>query len=204
MKIATSILNMKKDSEHFNRLNHTTTDFIHLDIMDGNFVCNQSDMFDFVNNNIVEKPLDIHLMVQNPIPYIEKYSQLNPNNITVHYEADCLLESLHSIKEKNIKVGLAINPKTDVHQIEECLDKIDLLLIMSVEPGLGGQSYIDVSNKLKEARNLQKKYSFVIEVDGGIKDNNIASIDADIAVVGSFITSKEDFQKQIDELKKQL
>lgn len=204
MKIATSILNMKKDSEHFNRLNHTTTDFIHLDIMDGNFVCNQSDMFDFVNNNIVEKPLDIHLMVQNPIPYIEKYSKLNPNNITVHYEADCLLESLHSIKEKNIKVGLAINPKTDVHQIEECLDKIDLLLIMSVEPGLGGQSYIDVSNKLKEARNLQKKYSFVIEVDGGIKDNNIASIDADIAVVGSFITSKEDFQKQIDELKKQL
>lgn len=204
MKIATSILNMKKDSEHFNRLNHTTTDFIHLDIMDGNFVCNQSDMFDFVNNNMVEKPLDIHLMVQNPIPYIEKYSQLNPNNITVHYEADCLLESLHSIKEKNIKVGLAINPKTDVHQIEECLDKIDLLLIMSVEPGLGGQSYIDVSNKLKEARNLQKKYSFVIEVDGGIKDNNIASIDADIAVVGSFITSKEDFQKQIDELKKQL
>lgn len=204
MKIATSILNMKKDLEHFNRLNHTTTDFIHLDIMDGNFVCNQSDMFDFVNNNIVEKPLDIHLMVQNPIPYIEKYSQLNPNNITVHYEADCLLESLHSIKEKNIKVGLAINPKTDVHQIEECLDKIDLLLIMSVEPGLGGQSYIDVSNKLKEARNLQKKYSFVIEVDGGIKDNNIASIDADIAVVGSFITSKEDFQKQIDELKKQL
>ena len=172
--------------------------------MDGNFVCNQSDMFDFVNNNIVEKPLDIHLMVQNPIPYIEKYSQLNPNNITVHYEADCLLESLHSIKEKNIKVGLAINPKTDVHQIAECLDKIDLLLIMSVEPGLGGQSYIDVSNKLKEARNLQKKYSFVIEVDGGIKDNNIASIDADIAVVGSFITSKEDFQKQIDELKKQL
>lgn len=204
MKIATSILNMKKDSEHFNRLNHTTTDFIHLDIMDGNFVCNQSDMFDFVNNNIVEKPLDIHLMVQNPIPYIEKYSQLNPNNITVHYEADCLLESLHSIKEKNIKVGLAINPKTDVHQIAECLDKIDLLLIMSVEPGLGGQSYIDVSNKLKEARTLQKKYSFVIEVDGGIKDNNIASIDADIAVVGSFITSKEDFQKQIDELKKQL
>lgn len=204
MKIATSILNMKKDSEHFNRLNHTTTDFIHLDIMDGNFVCNQSDIFDFVNNNIVEKPLDIHLMVQNPIPYIEKYSQLNPNNITVHYEADCLLESLHSIKEKNIKVGLAINPKTDVHQIAECLDKIDLLLIMSVEPGLGGQSYIDVSNKLKEARNLQKKYSFVIEVDGGIKDNNIASIDADIAVVGSFITSKEDFQKQIDELKKQL
>lgn len=204
MKISTSILNMKKDSEHFNRLNHTTTDFIHLDIMDGNFVCNQSDMFDFVNNNIVEKPLDIHLMVQNPIPYIEKYSKLNPNNITVHYEADCLLESLHSIKEKNIKVGLAINPKTDVHQIEECLDKIDLLLIMSVEPGLGGQSYIDVSNKLKEARNLQKKYSFVIEVDGGIKDNNIASIDADIAVVGSFITSKEDFQKQIDELKKQL
>ena len=204
MKIATSILNMKKDSEHFNRLNHTTTDFIHLDIMDGNFVCNQSDIFDFVNNNIVEKPLDIHLMVQNPIPYIEKYSQLNPNNITVHYEADCLLESLHSIKEKNIKVGLAINPKTDVHQIAECLDKIDLLLIMSVEPGLGSQSYIDVSNKLKEARNLQKKYSFVIEVDGGIKDNNIASIDADIAVVGSFITSKEDFQKQIDELKKQL
>lgn len=204
MKIATSILNMKKDTIHLDRLNHTTTDFIHLDIMDGKFVSNQSDMFDFIDDNEVEKPLDIHLMVQDPIPYIEKYSKLNPNNITIHYETENLLKSIQTIKEKNIKVGLAINPKTEPYLIKDHLDKIDILLIMSVEPGLGGQSYIDISKKLEEARILQKKYSFSIEVDGGIKDTNIASIDTDIAVVGSFITSYEDFQKQIDELKKHL
>lgn len=201
MKLSTSILNMKKDKEHMQKLNDTTTNYIHLDIMDGIFVNNESDMFDFINNNVINKPLDIHLMVEDTISYIEKYSKLKPNNITIHYEIKSnLLESINLIKEKNIKVGLAINPDTNIDEIIKYLDKIDLLLIMSVIPGLGGQSYIDVSNKLKQARLLQKQYSFVIEVDGGIKDNNISTIDTDIAVVGSFITSSDNFQKQINKL----
>lgn len=201
MKLSTSILNMKKDKEHLNNLNNTTTDYIHLDIMDGVFVNNESDMFEFINNNDIKKPLDIHLMVEDTLSYIEKYSKLKPNNITIHYEIKSnLLESINLIKEKDIKVGLAINPKTDINEIEKYLDKIDLLLIMSVEPGLGGQSYIDVSNKLKQARLFQKKYNFLIEVDGGIKDINIKNIDTDIAVVGSFITSSDNFQLQINKL----
>lgn len=201
MKLSTSILNMKKDNEYLNKLGNTTTDYIHLDIMDGIFVDNKSDMFNFINDNIVNKPLDIHLMVEDTIYYIEKYSKLNPHNITIHYEIkNNLLESINLIKEKNIKVGLAINPNTDINEIIEYLDKIDILLIMSVVPGMGGQSYIDVSSKLKQARLLQKKYNFVIEVDGGIKDSNIKKIDTDIAVVGSFITSSNNFQNQIDKL----
>mgnify|MGYP002521367927 FL=1 len=201
MKLSTSILNMKKDKENLDKLNNTTTNYIHLDIMDGKFVNNESDMFDFINDNETNKPLDIHLMVEDTISYIEKYSKLNPNNITIHYEIkNNLLESINLIKSKNIKVGLAINPDTDIDEIIKYLDKIDLLLIMSVVPGLGGQSYIDVSNKLKQARLLQQKYNFVIEVDGGIKDNNISTIDTDIAVVGSFITSSDNFQEQINKL----
>ena len=201
MKLSTSILNMKKDKENLDKLNNTTTNYIHLDIMDGKFVNNESDMFDFINDNETNKSLDIHLMVEDTISYIEKYSKLNPNNITIHYEIkNNLLESINLIKSKNIKVGLAINPDTDIDEIIKYLDKIDLLLIMSVVPGLGGQSYIDVSNKLKQARLYQQKYNFVIEVDGGIKDNNISTIDTDIAVVGSFITSSDNFQEQINKL----
>lgn len=201
MKLSTSILNMKKDKENLDKLNNTTTNYIHLDIMDGKFVNNESDMFDFINDNETNKSLDIHLMVGDTISYIEKYSKLNPNNITIHYEIkNNLSESINLIKSKNIKVGLAINPDTDIDEIIKYLDKIDLLLIMSVVPGLGGQSYIDVSNKLKQARLLQQKYNFVIEVDGGIKDNNISTIDTDIAVVGSFITSSDNFQEQINKL----
>ena len=201
MKLSTSILNMKKDKENLDKLNNTTTNYIHLDIMDGKFVNNESDMFDFINDNETNKPLDIHLMVEDTISYIEKYSKLNPNNITIHYEIkNNLLESINLIKSKNIKVGLAINPDTNIDEIIKYLDKIDLLLIMSVVPGLGGQSYIDVSNKLKQARLYQQKYNFVIEVDGGIKDNNISTIDTDIAVVGSFITSSDNFQEQINKL----
>ena len=201
MKLSTSILNMNKNKENLEKLNNSTTDYIHLDIMDGKFVENTSNMFDFIHNNVVNKPLDVHLMVEDTFKYIEEYSKLNPNNITIHYEIkNSLLESINLIKSKNIKVGLAINPNTNIDEIIEYLDRIDLLLIMSVVPGLGGQSYIDVSNKLKQARLLQKKYNFLIEVDGGIKDSNITIIDTDIAVVGSFITSSDDFQLQINKL----
>ena len=126
MKLSTSILNMKKDKKNLDKLNNTTTNYIHLDIMDGKFVNNESDMFDFINDNETNKSLDIHLMVEDTISYIEKYSKLNPNNITIHYEIkNNLLESINLIKSKNIKVGLAINPDTDIDEIIKYLDKIE-------------------------------------------------------------------------------
>lgn len=206
MKIATSILNMKKDSKYLKELENTTTDYLHLDIMDGKFVTNKSELYDFIKENEpILKPLDIHLMVEDVIPYIEKYSDLNPEYITIHYEIqEDINDAIELIKSKNCKAGLSIKPNTSVNEITPYLDKIDLLLVMSVEPGYGGQSYIDISDKLKQARQLQKDYNFVIEVDGGINNTNISSIDTDIAVVGSYITSSDDFQKQINNLKENI
>ena len=108
------------------------------------------------------------------------------------------------IKSKNCKVGLSIKPNTKIDEIINYLDKIDLVLVMSVEPGYGGQSYIDISDKLEYLRKLQNDYNFVIEVDGGINDTNISSIDTDIAVVGSFITSSDNYQEQINILKENI
>ena len=203
MKIATSILNMKKETKYLEKLENTNTDYLHLDIMDGKFVTNTSDLYDFIKNNEpINKELDVHLMVYDVNYYIEKYSNLNPEYITIHYEIDGdINEAIKLIKSKNCKVGLSIKPNTKVDEIIDYLDKIDLVLVMSVEPGYGGQSYIDVSDKLEQLRKLQNNYNFVIEVDGGIKDTTIKSIDTDIAVVGSFITSADNYQEQINKLK---
>lgn len=203
MKISTSILNMKKETKYLEKLENTNTDYLHLDIMDGKFVTNTSDLYDFIKNNEpINKELDVHLMVYDVNYYIEKYSNLNPEYITIHYEIDGdINEAIKLIKSKNCKVGLSIKPNTKVDEIIDYLDKIDLVLVMSVEPGYGGQSYIDVSDKLEQLRKLQNNYNFVIEVDGGINDTNIKSIDTDIAVVGSFITSADNYQEQINKLK---
>ena len=206
MLIATSILNMKKETKYLKQLENTSTDYLHLDIMDGKFVTNISELYDFIEKNEpLLKPLDVHLMVEDVNTYIEKYSNLNPEYITIHYEISSNVnEAINLIKSKNIKVGLSIKPNTSVSEIIPYLDKIDLLLIMSVEPGYGGQSYIDISDKLKQARYLQKDYNFVIEVDGGINDTNISFVDTDIAVVGSFITSSDNYQEQINKLKENI
>ena len=206
MEIATSILNMKRESNCLKELENTNTDYIHLDIMDGKFVTNISDLYDFIKDNEpINKTLDVHLMVYDVNYYIEKYSNLNPKYITIHYEIDSdINEAIELIKSKNCKVGLSIKPNTKVDEIIDYLDKIDLVLVMSVEPGYGGQSYIDISDKLKHLRKLQSNYNFVIEVDGGINDTNISSIDTDIAVVGSFITSEDNYQEQINKLKENM
>ena len=144
-------------------------------------------------------------MVEDVNFYIDKYSNLNPKYITIHYEIDSdINEAIKLIKSKNCKVGLSIKPNTKIDEIINYLDKIDLVLVMSVEPGYGGQSYIDISDKLEYLRKLQNDYNFVIEVDGGINDTNISSIDTDIAVVGSFITSSDNYQEQINILKENI
>ena len=206
MKLSCSYLSSDDKEKTIKELNESKTDYIHLDIMDGKFVTNTSELYDFIKKNEpISKPLDVHLMVEDVNFYIDKYSNLNPKYITIHYEIDSdINEAIKLIKSKNCKVGLSIKPNTKIDEIINYLDKIDLVLVMSVEPGYGGQSYIDISDKLEYLRKLQNDYNFVIEVDGGINDTNISSIDTDIAVVGSFITSSDNYQEQINILKENI
>ena len=141
MKVSASILSIKSNlSDNIKILDKSGTDYIHLDIMDGNFVTNKtwdySDIKDILKD--ISTPVDVHLMVSNLDYYIDNFSKLNPNNITFHLEAtDNINKYINLIKEKNIKVGLAIKPNTDINLIIPYLEYLDVVLVMSVEPGAG-------------------------------------------------------------------
>jgi ribulose-phosphate 3-epimerase len=154
-------------------------DWIHIDVMDGHFVPNLS-MGDFVIetvNRVTDLPLDVHLMISNPDSYLEKYAQAGADILTVHAET-CphLHRTLQRIKELGCKAGVALNPATSLHGIEEIARELDLLLIMTVNPGFSGQAYIENSTtKVARARALLEEHGSqaLIEVDGGIYDGNI-------------------------------
>ena len=205
MKIATSILNAKDRKESIIKLNNTNTDYIHIDVMDNIFVPNYQLPIEEVNELIsfTKKKFDIHLMVENPLPYIKELNSQNIDSITFHIEINKdINELIKIIKEKNIKVGLAIKPNTEINTLDNYLDKVDKILVMSVEPGFGGQKFIEnTPSRIKEIKN--KNNSILIEVDGGINNETIKDIKdiADIAVVGSYITNKEDYNEAINSLK---
>ena len=207
MKIAASFLSMKEN--RMQELDQTTIDYMHVDVMDGIFVPEMSISNEEMALKLkdVTKPLDIHLMVKDVISYIDFYKDLNPHNITFHYEAvrDNVMEVINYLKKLNIKVGLAINPGTPIDSILSFLDQVDYILIMSVYPGRGGQEFIrETEQKVNRLNNVRKiiSFTFKIEVDGGINDNTIEKISAaDIAVAGNFITSATDYQKQVSILK---
>lgn len=209
MKISASFLSIKENLEaNINKLDKTDIDYLHLDIMDGMFVNNKTWSIDDISGLLkgVKKPLDIHLMVNDALKYINDFSILNPTFITFHYEAVTNHhELIDYIKKLGIKVGISIKPNTMIDDIIGLLPKLDLVLVMSVEPGLGGQKFIDNSvNKINRLYQLKEEYhlSYVIEVDGGINDETIKDcINADIAVVGSFITNSNDYQQQVLKLK---
>ena len=152
---------------------------------------------------ISTKPLDIHLMVDNPEIYINKLQNKNIEYITIHIEINKDINNIiNKIKTFGYKVGISIKPNTDISSLFPYLNKIDLVLIMSVEPGFGGQEFIpETLEKAKQLRNINK--SITIEMDGGIKDTNINQLKnvIDIAVVGSYITKKEDYNQAINNLK---
>ena len=210
VKVSTSILSIKENLlDNIKKINNTTSDFIHLDIMDGIFVNNKTYTFDEIEEiyKITNKPLDVHLMVQEPIKYIEEYKKINPSYITVHYEVPNYIDCIREIKKNNIKAGISIKPNTKVQDIFNILNEVDLVLIMSVEPGFGGQEFI--SNSISKINELKKyidenNLDVLIEVDGGINDETSKKcVDAgiDILVSGSFITNNDDYQVQIDKLK---
>lgn len=212
MKVSVSILSIKDNiKENVKKLEYTTADYIHLDIMDGVFVSNKTwnigEINDIVSNN--NKPLDIHLMVSNLDKYINEFLKLKPRYITFHYEATNEINKYISIlKENNIGVGLSIKPNTDISALKPYLPFLDLVLIMSVEPGLGGQKFIDSSlTKIKVLKELKNKnnYNYLIEVDGGINNETVSLVSdagVDIVVSGSYITNSDNYEEMINNLKK--
>ena len=207
MKISVSILGeLNNYNEAVKKLNDTTSDYLHLDIMDNTFTDTIS--FDYKDSKTISKlnskKLDIHIMSNNLDNILDDYIKLNPDIISIHFEAvKNIKKYINIIKENNIKASLAINPDTKIDEIKEYLNDLDMVLVMSVYAGYGGQKYIETTTKkLKELKEIQKDYNFLIEVDGGINNNTINEVKdyVDIVVSGSYITKSNNYQKQINTL----
>lgn len=207
MKIATSILNSSDRIESVINLNRTNTSYIHVDVMDGKFVDdNQFSVKEIKAVNLVTKyPMDVHLMVNDPLKYIEELSNLNISYVTFHLEIKKDKKKIISkIKELGYKVGISIKPDTDLGELVPYFSDIDMVLVMSVEPGKGGQKFL--ANTVKRIKELKRMivasgYNIEIEVDGGINEDNIVKLnDVDIAVVGSYIVKSDNYYRQIENL----
>lgn len=203
-EVSGSFLSNNDKLYEINRLNNSNVDYIHFDVMDGKFVSNKniivSELPKLIDN--VKKKIDIHFMVSNPDKYIEKICYYNIEYITIHYEIKNLEDYIDKIKNYGFKVGIAIKPETDIKKIYYLLDKINLVLIMSVEPGKSGQKFIDVSDKINKLKQeiINRKLNVKISVDGGINEEVLTYVkEADILVSSSFILS--DLDKNVDILK---
>ena len=210
--IAPSILaadfgNLQRDCE---MVNNSKADWFHLDIMDGVFVPNISYGMPIINkiNEVATKTLDVHLMIVNPDRYIETFKNVGADILTVHYEACTHLhKTIQSIKSNGMKAGVALNPHTSAHLLEDVLNDLDLILVMSVNPGFGGQSFIENTyEKVKTLKMLREKSgsNFIIEIDGGVNDTNAPKLieaGADALVAGSFIFKSDNPTKTIEDLK---
>ena len=203
-KLAVSILSSNYDEkETIERVNNTKADYIHVDVMDGKFVDEKSKPYEYLH--LSKKILNVHLMVSSPFNYISKYSVLNTDSIILPIEIEDDLHSLiEFIHDRGLKAGLAINPETSIKKLEPFLKKIEIVLVLTVHPGKGGQKMLDsVLYKLPLLKKLkqEKKYKFKIIVDGGVNDTTIDKVrDADIVVSGSYICKSEDFNEQIKKL----
>ncbi|MCZ8198000.1 MAG: ribulose-phosphate 3-epimerase [Flavobacterium sp.] len=206
--LAADFANLQRDIE---MINNSEADWFHIDIMDGVFVPNISygmPVLEAITKHAT-KTIDVHLMIVDPDRYIKTFAQLGSNILTVHYEACTHLHrTLQAIKAEGMKAGVALNPHTNVDLLEDVINDIDVVLIMSVNPGFGGQSFIENTySKIEKLKALitRKNASTLIEIDGGVTDKNaekLANAGADVLVAGSFVFKAKNPTETISALKK--
>lgn len=210
MKVSLSILTV----DYYNIENSikdiiNDLDYIHMDVMDGEFVPNISFGYSFIGalNKKIDTTIDTHLMIMHPQNYIEQFVKAGSDYITFHVEADCnIMDTINLIHSYGVKAGISIKPKTNVEDILEYLPYVDMVLVMSVEPGFGGQSFmpnsIDKCKKLKELRE-ENNYNYLINIDGGINDKTAPLISSyvDLAVSGSYVCNNSNPHEALLKLK---
>ena len=205
-----SILSISKNlQEEIKKLDKLNFAYFHIDVMDGIFVPNETYSAAYLKSILkgIKKPLDVHLMVNDITKYVDEFEALNPEYITFQVEASKdPIKDIKYIKDKGIRAGIAIKPNTPVSTIKDLLSIVDLVLVMSVEPGFGGQDYIANSKyKVNELRDIRDKenYEYLISIDGGINPENIIESKPDMYVVGSYITSGN-YEEKLLNLKERL
>ncbi len=212
IKIAPSLLasDFSKLAEEIKELENANADWVHLDVMDGAFVPNISFGIPVIKSirKLTKLPFDVHLMIEEPSRYVEDFVKAGADIITIHYEADKHIDrTINYIKSFGKKVGIALNPGTPVSVLEDLISEIDMVLIMSVNPGFGGQKYIKyASEKIRKISDMAKtkNQDLLIQVDGGVDKNNIGEVvkcGANVIVAGSSVFQNGEVNKNMSLLR---